>query len=596
MRAGWAALLAAALAASAGAAPASVELVRSEAEFDALSAPAPGGARKLLFVADHRGEGSILFIDSRRYPGHLRFLREQLLTAKDGPSFMKLAIDSIDRTFTLGWIARRPGKGYAVEFWEDDLMSARHASAVWRLVKDRFFTVPALTIPRAWHRVPELEGAPLARLAPEDVYRPLNPGTAVGVLRVGGLGDTAPEDAVLVVDDASLEETPLTAALILRRPASPASHIAILSQSLGIPCAIAPEWDARPWEGKRVEIEVGDAELRVKETRKKGPPRAPRAAVRLPAVLSPAPLLDLASMRGGDWIRYGAKAANLGEAWNSGIKGMAVPRGFGVPFHEYAAFLRENGLQELVRRAAASKKTDPALLEELRRRIEGGRVPAELEARLRAKLAAEYDGRAVFVRSSTNAEDLPRFTGAGLHKTVPNVRGADGVLRALREVWASLWNARAFEARRLAGIDQSTAFAGVLIQESVDSDAAGVLLTEPPVRAAPGAVFIAAKRGLGIRVVDGYAVPEQIVYEPDADRALTLTRSGDETELRLAEGGGVAASPVEKGAVVLEHAAVRRLGGLGASLERHFGGAPLEIDWALDDGKVWILQARRLAR
>ena len=566
------------LAAHASAAARHTDRISGAKEFEALSAPAAGGARELMFVVDHRHGDRLSFIDSNKYAGHMAFLNDELLTAKEGTLFVRLAVDARERPFTVGWVTRRPGAGYGIEFWADDNFSPEHSESVQKLVSASFFA--RLAPPRA---------------RPADSYRVLNPGRAVGVLRVGSLAGRPADDAVLVVDDLDLEEVPIPAALLLRRATSPASHLAILSQSLGIPAAIVPGWDAAPWAGKRVAVEFGPKSLSIEPTEERAAKRPP-SRLRLPGTLAPAPLRDLYELRGGDSVRYGAKAANLGETWNARIEGLAVPEGFAVPFHDYAAFLRENGLQELARRAATLEAADAALLGELRRRIEEGKLPAELEKRLREKLAERLKGRPVFVRSSTNAEDLPGFTGAGLHKTVPNVRSADEVLRALREVWASLWNERAFEARRRFGIDQRTAFAGALIQAAVDSDAAGVMLTADPERPErEDVVFIAAKRGLGIRVVGGFALPEQIVYDPKLDRAFMVSKSGEETELRLAAGGGVESVPTGKGEPVLEHAQIRELGRLASRVEEHFGGRPLEIDWAISKGKTWILQSRRIA-
>jgi phosphoenolpyruvate synthase/pyruvate phosphate dikinase len=78
------------------------------------------------------------------------------------------------------------------------------------------------------------------------------------------------------------------------------------------------------------------------------------------------------------------------------------------------------------------------------------------------------------------AEDLAEFSGAGLYDTLPNVKGTDAVVAAIKQVWASLWNFAAYENRQRSGIDHATASGAVLVQVGVDGTAAGVLVTAHP--------------------------------------------------------------------------------------------------------------------
>src|SRR4029078_539665 len=117
-------------------------------------------------------------------------------------------------------------------------------------------------------------------------------------------------------------------------------------------------------------------------------------------------------------------------------------------------------------------------------------------------VAREYAGKGLFVRSSSNSEDLPNFSGAGLYTTVPNVREADQLIEAIKTVWASLWNFEAYEARERAVIHHSKSFMAVPIQEGINSESSGVMITTDPFdKDNRGAIYISAKRGLGIKVV-----------------------------------------------------------------------------------------------
>jgi phosphoenolpyruvate synthase/pyruvate phosphate dikinase len=198
----------------------------------------------------------------------------------------------------------------------------------------------------------------------------------------------------------------------------------------------------------------------------------------------------------------------------------------------------------------------------------------------------------LFVRSSTNAEDLPGFSGAGLYTTVPNVKGDEALLTAVKTVWASIWNDGAYAARQEAGMSHFV-YPGVLVQLGMNADAAGVLVTTNPFNKADrSAVYVNAKRGLGIRVVDGHKVPEQIVYNPARDRVRVITRSADDTALTFSADGGVREVTVETGRAVLSDGLVRRLARAAAEIERRFKIGALDIEWLTIGETIYIVQVR----
>src|SRR6185437_923597 len=119
-----------------------------------------------------------------------------------------------------------------------------------------------------------------------------------------------------------------------------------------------------------------------------------------------------------DIARFGAKTAQLAEV--AGLEGIRTPRAFGLPFHAYAAFLAANGLDRKIAAllADAPLRRDAtrlrAALDELRAAIEAAPVPASITDPLLARIRAVLPGaRMILLRSSTNAEDLAGFSGAG---------------------------------------------------------------------------------------------------------------------------------------------------------------------------------------
>src|SRR4030095_10331480 len=163
-------------------------------------------------------------------------------------------------------------------------------------------------------------------------------------------------------------------------------------------------------------------------------------------------------------------------------------------------------------------------LAEVRRWITEGRHSDEFRNAVLEKVHREYAGLGLFARSSTNAEDLPNFSGAGLYTTVPNVRDDNQLMEAIKTVWASVWNYEAYEARESFGMNHFGVYPAVLIQEGIDADSAGVAITKDPFDPAnQGAVFVNAKRGLGIKVVEGRRVAEQVIYYPASRTINVLT-------------------------------------------------------------------------
>jgi phosphoenolpyruvate synthase/pyruvate phosphate dikinase len=200
----------------------------------------------------------------------------------------------------------------------------------------------------------------------------------------------------------------------------------------------------------------------------------------------------------------------------------------------------------------------------------------------------------VFVRSSTNAEDLPGFNGAGLYDTVPNVKGKKNLGEAIKTVWASVWNLRAVEERSAFGIDHKQVYASVMVQVGVNATAAGVLVsTNLWDKRDDDGFTINAKWGLGIRVVEGQKVPEQIVFDATNGGTKIISRSDDKTMLVFDDSGGIKEVPTPDGGVILTEARAKRLvTAVQQFLPLFARGSPLDVEWVLEGEKVWIVQAR----
>jgi phosphoenolpyruvate synthase/pyruvate phosphate dikinase len=276
-----------------------------------------------------------------------------------------------------------------------------------------------------------------------------------------------------------------------------------------------------------------------------------------------------------------------------------VPDGYCIPYAQYRRFIDRPEAQARIRAAYATTGFDRSrvvrrqALEALRRELAALPLPEGLAEAWRAQWTMQLGGAGVFVRSSSNSEDLAGFSGAGLYTTVPNVTRAEDLDRAVRTVWASVFNFEAVEARRQAGIPDDAVVMGVFVQRAIDSASAGVLITRDPFDASHrDAVYVSAKRGIGIKVVEGKRVAEQSMWDARSGAVRRLSRSAEDTELKLARDGGVTEQALPEARDVLADDLVRRLGHVGLRLKALLGGEQ-DVEWAIDpQGRIVVLQAR----
>ncbi len=299
-------------------------------------------------------------------------------------------------------------------------------------------------------------------------------------------------------------------------------------------------------------------------------------------------------------IAYGAKSANLGEMIHARPSGFSVPPGLTIPFFYYDRLLRENKLDDAIYTMMNDQKFvhDPAYrrayLTRMRDDFQKGAVNAQLRAAVLRRWHAEFPGQGVFARSSTNSEDLPNFNGAGLYTTMPNLKTDDQLIEGIKTVWASVWNYEAYEARERAGIDHAKIYMAVLIQEGINSESSGVMITTDPFNkdSKEPAIYISAKRGLGMRVVEGQRIAEQVVFRPKANAVQVLTRSEEDSLLTFDERGGIREIPISGERAVLSDEVVRRLANAATLIKQIFRGRDQDIEWAYMKDQIYIVQSR----
>ncbi len=601
------------------ASPRSVSSIKSRAEFDPLAvtydADTPYALPHLLFVIDRKDKNKIYFVNTKRYAFHKDFVNGTYLSLERGSEFFENNYLKPNRRFILGTIAyQTPIKRWTFESWEGDLINAEQIKVASDTINGSFFT-PVAYKPNSIRqeaearKIPGLQLVSQSDIAKEQEYQALNLAKGIGRVHVIPKLNEHVEigfNEIVVLDEVPIQLPPV-AGVITSRPSTPLSHINLLAKGWGVPNAYIKDAHTilKQFDGLWVEFETKRDTYTIKradmdQLREYQRRLAQRLDVMKPRFdLSEMRLLSLAQQRASLAIAFGGKSANLGEVMNARLPGILVPAGFTLPFFYYDEFLKANKLDDAIFTLLNDQKFvhDPvyrrAQLVSLRARIQQGKFDAKLQEQILRRVRKEFAGKGLFVRSSSNSEDLPKFSGAGLYTTVPNVREEPKLIEAVKTVWASLWNFEAYEARERAVIDHSKIFMAVLIQEGINSESSGVMITADPFdRDNQGAIYISAKRGLGIKVVEGKRVAEQIIYRQRANAVRVLTRSDEDSLLTFDEKGGVKEVAITGERVVLTDDVIRRLVSAATAIRRVFGSRDQDIEWAYMKGQIYIVQSR----
>lgn len=570
----------------------------------------------VLFVIDRQENNRIYFINTRRYKFHKEFINATYLSLDRGREFYENNYRNPNRRFLLGTMAyQTPLKKYTFEFNDENVLTPELITLAYKIVGETFFAPVTFKANSTAHEeaAKQLSAVPLITqrdLAREQEYLPLNVGRGIGRIHIiDKLDDTVEigDNEILILKEVPTS-LPRVEGLITTRPSTPLSHLNLLAKSWKIPNAYIKNADQlyQAFDTRWVEFETRPDGFSIKlagrdQLREYSARQALRRDLMRPqSDLSVRRIAALREQRAASITAYGGKSANLGELVGAQIPGVVVPDGWTIPFYYYNRFLIDNKLDERIAQLLDDNQFihNPAYrrarLEELRAQIQKAKVSTYLQQAIVRRWRVANRGRGVFVRSSSNTEDLPNFNGAGIYSSVPNVRDATKLVEAVKTVWGSMWNFEAYEARERAAIDHTLSYMAVLVQEGINAESSGVMITSDPYnRDNREAVFIAAKRGLGTRVVDGVKIAEQILYSPATDSLNILTRSEEDSLLTFDARGGLREVKLKTSErTVLTDENVRRLAHVAARIRNLFGGRDQDIEWALMRGQLYIVQSR----
>ena len=277
----------------------------------------------------------------------------------------------------------------------------------------------------------------------------------------------------------------------------------------------------------------------------------------------------------------GGKGANLGEMTSAGI---AVPPGAVLTTAAYDSFMAQNDI--------SADNINENNAEDIRTAIRSAEMPSDIAEEILSFYRTLGENARIAVRSSATAEDLADASFAGQQETYLNVRGEDELIQRIKDCYASLWGDRAVSYRKTQGYDGKVSLA-VVLQHMIESESAGVVFTKDPSGLTDDMV-INASYGLGEAVVSGMVSPDE--YRCDRRGYVKKAVIGSK-EIKIVYGEcgteKVSVSDDMRSAQVLSADMIKRLADSALEVEEHYGH-PMDIEWAVTGGNIYILQARNI--
>ncbi len=298
-----------------------------------------------------------------------------------------------------------------------------------------------------------------------------------------------------------------------------------------------------------------------------------------------------------DLNTIGGKGRSLSRLSNAGFN---VPGGFLVPTAAYRRFVADNDLQARILNLCKPIIIEGAVsFEQASKKIQELFSLYELSSEIESDIIAAYESLPekppVAVRSSANAEDLPELSFAGQQETYLNVTGGPAVAVAIKNCWASLWTAQAINYRHEMDIGQDAVAMAVVVQLMVPSDVSGILFTANPTNGERSEMIVNGSFGLGEAVVSGQVTPDTYVVDRESLN-MKDTVIGAKDQMIVSDGAqGVRVESVSAEQQVLSSLSeelLRELCKLALRVEAEFDEVPQDIEWAMVNKELYLLQSR----
>ena len=463
-------------------------------------------------------------------------------------------------------------------------------------------------------------------------FHALNPGLARGQLYAKAdinRHEQFDSQGIYVLPETISELPPITG-IITAGEGNPLSHVQLLARNLGIPNVTVNE-DLLPQlekhNGETIIMAVSPTGLVELDNDTEqwrdffGEKKQQDHVVIRPDLekldLTVRDFVSLDTLRASDSGRIvGPKAAKLGELHHhypdKVAKGVAIP--FGI-FREVVLDKPYKNTQQTVfewmvdRYAYIHSLPDDSdqrkqVAESFRKEIYDIITAADLGDKYRDELRAALEkafgntNTGVFIRSDTNVEDLPGFTGAGLNLTLFNVVGFDKIIKGIHSVWASPFTARAFAWRQSLMETPEHVYPAILILQSVANEKSGVLVTEDLDTGDTNILSVAVNEGVG-GAVDGQSAESLRINTVDGSVRMLAPATAPLRNVP-APNGGMQKLPVSGSESVLKPDEIKQLIKFAKELPGYFPAivddkgnpAPADVEFGFLNGNLQLFQLR----
>lgn len=475
----------------------------------------------------------LYFFNSKKFKYHHNFCEDVLGYSKDLGIFNDESYNATNhRKYLLGNLNYlEKTDDWILELAASDEMNAEMISLFYKEVqkniyfKDHFYFY--LNTPRL------IEMKEQGKIIIPSVYadfifkntteQSIEQGKVVGILKKYDLLNKEkfhPKSNEIILINTTPEIIPNVKGIIVTEFQTPLSHLVLLAKNRNIPVyVITNAWNLTNINnliGKKVEFSVFHNKYTLQETKLPITKDNRKEQILLKKDLTVDYLVSLnekAPKNGQHFI--GSKALNLAylKQISKEFKNFKTPEfAYAVPFYFYEQHVIENNLRPKIDTLLAIPKDSldaiRKQLKEIRKSFKNSKVNPKLVQEIENKLSQQQEYKSFKFRSSTNAEDLEGFNGAGLYDSKSAILGdsTKTVEKALLEVWSSLWNERAFLERELFNINHQSCAMGVLIHRSFPDELAnGVLISKN--------IYRPEYRGITVNVQKG----ETSVVKPEND-------------------------------------------------------------------------------
>lgn len=473
-----------------------------------------------------------------------------------------------------------------------------------------YYPLPQVGLPLYWQEKGAYDASRVSVLLEEDLYKgvdylALHPAEGYGLLRVIGPQDV-PNARDVVLYESLPNDLPRVGGILTTVTQTPLSHVNLRAIQDNLPNAFVRNALQLPAVdtliGEYVYYKVASAGFTLRKATKQEVdafyeslrPSKSQTPVR---DLSQTRIKPLDSIGFSESTSFGVKCANVATMRTFGFPEGTIPDGFGIPFYFYDAFMQYNGFYQKAADMMANPRfqsdyqVQVAALENFRKTIKEAPMPPWMMEALADLQAVFPPGTSIRCRSSTNNEDLPGFSGAGLYDSKTQHPDEGHLSKTIKQVYASMWNFRAFDERSFYRIDHFKAAMGVLVHPNFEGERAnGVGVSADPFYQTSGTYYLNTQVGEDLVTnPNALSIPEEILLDTLAQNTRDFLLINPSNQ-------------VPEDSLILKHPYLAQMRHFLGTIHRRFKtlyraenqpGFAMEIEYKVDaNGQLAIKQAR----